>query len=227
MLLGACGGGDDNTGSSTAISPQDVSVPLQVAVANEVTAGMSTNFAVTGTVDSVPVTGSGTLTDAPAVGATFNGGIALDTKETVTDTITESGMPPAQASTTTDIFRDPTTFAVVGENRGGPVVDFPPYTIPASVKPGDGGVLAIGKEFSDSSMSNQTGTVQLSFGTAADTSDAVQVTFTETDFDNNNVQTAEDDRTFEVDTQGKSKHIKDKVMGKQNGHQENVEFDDD
>jgi len=229
MLLGACGGGGDGseTSSTTVVSPQDVSIPLQTAVANETKSGMSTNFAVSGTVDGAPATGSGTLTDAPAVTTTLNGSTVLETTETVTDTVVQNGAPPIQASGTTEIFRDPTTFAEVGEIRGGPVVDFPTYTIPPSAKPGDGGVLVIGKEFSDESRLTQTGTVQISYGVAADTSDAALVTITETDFDNNNNQTAEDDRTFEVDTKGNPKHIKDKVKGKQNGHQEDVEFDDD
>ncbi len=59
LLVGACGGGGDNTGSSatTTVSPQDVSVPLQTAVANEANSGMSAHFAISGTVDNVPVSG--------------------------------------------------------------------------------------------------------------------------------------------------------------------------
>jgi len=228
LLVGACGGGGDNTGSSgtTTVSPQDVSVPLQTAVANETNSGMSANFAVSGTVDNVPVSGSGTLTDAPAVATTLNSVPVLETTETVTDTIVQNGTS-AQASETTKIFRDPNTFAEVSEDRGGTVVDFPPYTVPASVKPGDGGVLVIGKLFSDSNRTTQIGTVQISFSVVANTSDSALVTFSETDFDNNNVQTAEYDRTFEVDSKGKPKHVKDKVKGKQNGHQVDVEDDDD
>ncbi|WP_011296120.1 hypothetical protein [Cupriavidus necator] len=227
MLVGACGGNDNTGGSATTtISPQDVSVPLQTAVANEANSGMSINFAISGTVDNVPVSGSGTLTDTPAVATTLKGVPVLETTETVTDTIVQNGTS-AQASETMKIFRDPNTFAEVSEDRGGPVVDFPPYTIPASVKPGDGGVLVIGKLSSDDSRTTQIGTVQIAFSVAANTSDSVLVTFSETDLDNNNVQTAEDDRTFEVDSKGKPKHVKDKVKGKHNGHQEDVEEDDD
>lgn len=118
---------------------------------------------------------------------------------------------------------------VVSEDRGGPVIDFPPYTIPASVKPGDGGVLIIGTLFSDSSRTSQIGTVQISFSVAVNTAtaDTFLVTFTEIDFDNNNVQTDERDRTFKVDTKGNFKHVKDKIKGKHNGHQKDVEEDDD
>lgn len=229
ILLGACGGGGGDDSAAVSMSSQNVSVPLQTVVANEVTSGMSASFTVTGTVDNVPVTGTGTLTDAPAVATTLNGAPVFETTETVTDTITENGAPPIHESETTKIFRDPNTFATVSEDRGGPVIDFPPYTIPVSVKPGDGGVLIIGTLFSDSSRTNQIGTVQISFSVAVNTADSgtVLVTFSETEFDNNNVQTDKSDRTFKVDAKGNFKHVKDKIKGKHNGHQKDVEEDDD
>ncbi|WP_254776132.1 hypothetical protein [Ralstonia sp. 25mfcol4.1] len=207
------------------MSPQDVSVPLQTAVANVVMGGMSVNFSISGTADNVAVTGNGTLTDTPGVTTTLNGTTVVETTETMTDTIVLNGTSE-QATETMEIFRNPDTFAEVSEDRGGTVVDFPPYTYPASVKPGDGGTLATGKMFSDNTRTNQTGTVELSYSVDPDTSSSVLVTLKEKDFDSNSVQAAEDDRTFEVDTKGKPKHVKDKVKGKHNGHQVDIEDDD-
>ncbi|KWR91861.1 hypothetical protein [Cupriavidus sp. IDO] len=224
MLLGACGGGGDGGSSSNSASTQSVSVPLQTAVANEVNNGITVNFSISGTVSGVPVTGSGTLKDDKPVAATFNGAAALKTTETVSGTITVNGVS-APFSVTTIIFRNPATFAEFSEDLGDQVVDFPDYTYPATVKAGDSATLVTGTAFSSSARTTKIGTVTRSYSVAADTSTSLLVTFTETDFDNNSVKTADAQTTFRVDTMGNIQFVSEKVTGfAVNGQQGSLTF---
>lgn len=228
MLLGACGGGGGDGGSSgnsnSTSAPQDVSVPLQTAVANEVNNGITVNFSITGTVGGTAVTGSGSLNDAKAVAGMFNGAAVLTTTETLSGTVMANGVSQ-QFSTMRTIFRNPATFAEVAENIGGPVVIFPAYVFPSTVKAGDSGTLVTGTVFSDSSMTTKTGSVVRAFSVAADTSTTLLVTFTESDFDTNNVKLADDQTTLRVDTSGNIQFVSEKVTGfSVNGQQGSLTF---
>jgi len=223
IFLGACGGGGGG-GSSGGASTQDVSVPLQSAVANEVNNGITVNFSVSGTVEATPVTGSGTLKDDKAVAATLNGVAVLKTAETISGTVTANGAStPFSVSRT--IFRNPATFAEVLEDLGGPVIVFPVYTYPASVKAGDAATLVTATEFSDNTQTTKTGSVTLAFSVAADTSTSLLVTFIETDFDNNNAKTADAQLTLRIDTMGNIQFVSEKVTGfAVNGQQGSLTF---
>jgi len=221
MLFGACGGGEDNT--STA-SLQNVSVPLQTAVVNQIDNGMSASFTVSGTVDNTATTGSGTITDAPPVATALNGTAVLETTDTVADTLVENGATVPQQTEMTQILTNPQTGAEVSETRGdGSVVDFPAYTYPTSVKPGDSGTLATGTKFSDPSRTDKTGTVEISYSADSESSDTVKVHIDKKDRDNNNIQQRDEERTFSVDRDGNSKFESRQVKGSDQGHQDNLD----
>jgi hypothetical protein len=158
MLLGGCEGGNNNANTTSA---QPVSVPLQAAIANEVENGDTASFSVSGTIDNVPVTGSGTLTDSAPVVATFNGATVLETKETITDTVVENGTP-STVTETKEIFTNPNTAAEVGQINDDGSVDVITQVdpIPASAPVGSSGVLGTGIEFSDTTQQTVVGTVE-------------------------------------------------------------------
>ncbi|TDN61423.1 hypothetical protein [Paraburkholderia sp. BL10I2N1] len=158
MLLGGCGGGNNN---ATTTSAQPVSVPLQAAFANQVDNGDTASFSVSGTIDSVPVTGSGTLTDSAPVVATFNDAAVLETKETITDIVLENGTP-ITVTETKEIFTNPETSAEVGQINDDGSVDVITQIdpIPISAPVGSSGVLGEGIEYSNSSEQTMVGTVE-------------------------------------------------------------------
>ncbi|MBV8271203.1 MAG: hypothetical protein JO067_02920 [Cupriavidus sp.] len=224
-LLGACGGGEDNTSTAT---PQTVSVPLETAVINQVDNGISANFTVAGTVDNTATTGSGTLTDAPPVATALNGTTVLETTDTVTDTLTENGVASPPQTETTQILTNPQTGAEVSETRSdGSVVDFPPYTIPTSVMPGDSATLTTGTKYSDQSRTDKVGTVDISYSAESESPETVKVHFDKKDKDNNNVQQRDEERTFSIDRDGNSKFESRQVKGSDQGHQDNLDEEED
>lgn len=224
MVLGACGGGGGDSGGNSNPTPAVVSVPLQTAVANVVNNGITVNFAITGTVGGTAVTGSGTLVDAAAVGAMLNGATVLKTTETLSGTVMANNVSAPFSSTRT-IFRNPATFAEVEEDLGGPVVVFPNYVFPATVKAGDSATLVTGTSFASSAQTTKTGTVVRSFSVAADTSTTLLVDFMESDFDINGVKLADDQLTLRVDTSGNVQFVSEVVTGfSVNGQQGSLTF---
>jgi hypothetical protein len=222
ILLGACGGGSVSPSGMT--TQQPVSVPLQAAVANEVDSGTSVAFSLAGTVDNVPVTGSGTLTDSTPTAATFNGAVVLQTTETLTETVMDNGTT-VPITETKQILTDPGTFAEVGQiNSDGTVDVIPPYTYPPSVVPGDSGTLATGTEFSDKTEQKATGTVDITYDVQSDTSTTDIVDIDKKVKDKNNNPIKDDDKKIRVDKNGNSKPVSEKEQESHNGHNDN--FDD-
>ncbi|MCP3709162.1 hypothetical protein M3I54_19555, partial [Paraburkholderia sp. CNPSo 3274] len=167
MLLGACGGGNNNVSTT---STQAVSVPLQAAVAIEVDNGDTANFSVSGTIDNVAATGSGTLTDSPPVAATFDGAAVFKTTETITDTVVENGTTTT-VTETKQIFTDPQTSAEVGQINDDGSVDVITQVdpIPAAAPLGSSGVLGTGTEYSDTSQQTVVGTVEETYSVGSST----------------------------------------------------------
>ncbi len=134
---------------------------MQAAIANDVDNGDAASFFVSGTIDNVPVTGTGTLTDSTPVVATFNGAIVLETKETVIDTVVENGTSTT-VTETKEVFTNPNTAAEVGQINDDGSVDVITQVdpIPASAPVGSSGVLGTGTEFSDMTQQTVVGNVE-------------------------------------------------------------------
>jgi len=199
-------------------------VPLQTAIAEQVENGTSAAFSLAGSIDNVPVTGSGTLTDSAPTAATFNGAAVLQTTETFTETVVENGTS-MQITETKQILTNPATFAVVGQiNSDGTVDVIPPYTYPPSVVPGDSGTLATGTEYSDKTEQQPTGTVDITYDVQSDTSTTDIVDIDKKVKDKNNNPIKDDDKKIRVDKNGNSKPVSEKEQESHNGHGDN--FDD-
>ncbi len=212
LCFAGCGGGGGGDSSGSSGATQTLSVPLLTAVANLVNNGIVVKFSISGSSGNAAVTGSGTLTDAPAVSATLNGAAVLKTTETVTGTVTVNGNS-APLSTSRIIYRNSSSFAEVVDDEGNPFIVFGSYSYPEFVKAGDAATLATGTIFSDNTQSTKTGTVILSYAVATDAANSLLVTFIDSDFDNSNNKTAEGQTTFRVDTSGNISFVSLKATG--------------
>ncbi|MEX3942098.1 hypothetical protein AB4Y44_21550 [Paraburkholderia sp. BR10937] len=228
VLLGGCGGGSNNTSTASA---QPVSVPLQAAFANEVDNGDTASFSVSGTIDNVSVTGSGTLTDSPPVVATFNGATVLETRQTITDTVVENGVP-ITVTETKAIFSDPGTSAEVGQINDDGSVDVITQIdpIPASAPVGSSGVLGEGIEYSNSSEQTTVGTVEETYavgsgagsagGSSTATCDVVDVV--KEVKDNNKNQIRKSEKKTCVDDRGNSRFVSGEEHERDNGRDDDL-----
>ncbi len=180
VVLAACGGGGGGS-SSPATPPSIISFPLATANMGLTKNGYSYTANITGTEVisgvSYAVTGTESVTDAPAISATFNGQPALlntysavtnltasiSTVSGVVSTSTSSTYTEQDYSSTTNYlplgYASPGVYAVV---QGAP-------TMPATVQVGDTGLLANVNIYSDSTKSILIGTSQTTYLVEPDT----------------------------------------------------------
>jgi hypothetical protein len=159
ILVSACGGGNNMA------APAVPSFDVQTGVTKMVNNGLSANVTLSGMVRvngvSTPLTGSGILTKAPAVSATFNGTAALAQTTTVAGSITVDGQTSAYSTSVTDYYASSNS-ALLGEVSGNEYdVAQSPLLFPAMVTgPGTLGTLS---RYTDSTMSVSLGTAQVSY----------------------------------------------------------------
>ncbi|HWX79839.1 MAG TPA: hypothetical protein VNZ02_07120 [Steroidobacteraceae bacterium] len=161
IFVSGCGGG--NNMSAPTISNFD----LQTGVTKMLSNGLSSNVSLSGTVSvngvSTPFTGSGTLTKAPAVGATFNGTAAMAQTTTVAGNITVAGQTSPYSTSVTDYYASSDS-ALLGEVSGSEYdVAQSPLLFPTSVMGGSSGTLGTLSRYTDSTMGVSLGTAQVSY----------------------------------------------------------------
>ncbi|MBP0623932.1 hypothetical protein [Cupriavidus consociatus] len=212
FLAGCGGGGDDNDSNEAASTPvQPLTVPLSTAMAGLAANGLTANFSISGTVENVPVSGSGTLTATPFVATFLNNTSVLRTTETLSGTLVANGNSVPFSNTRT-VFRNTVTYAVMVIDEGDAFVVFADHTIPPTVKAGDSGPLASATIYSDSTRATKVGTLSESYSVATDTGNSLLLTLLDTVFDNGNARIAEDETTFRIDTSGNISFVSSKSM---------------
>jgi hypothetical protein len=160
--MSACGGG-----GGSAMSPPTTSFNLQAGFARLLTSGQTSSVTLSGSAivngSTIPFTGSGTLTLAPAVNATFNGAAALSQTETVSGTVSAAGQSAPYSTSVVDYYATGND-AFVGETGSNEYdVAQTPFTYPATVVGGSTGILGTVSDYTDSSMGVSQGTTQVSF----------------------------------------------------------------
>jgi hypothetical protein len=200
IFLSACGGGG---GGGTA-PPPAATFNLQAGYVNLVSAGLTANVALSGTVvvngTSAPFTGTGTLTLAPAVSATFNNSPALSQTETISGTVTAAGQSAPYSASVTDYYAAGSG-AVLGESTTQEYdVVQSPFTYPTSVVGGSSGILGTVSRYTDSSLGVSLGTTQISYAVTApvDPGSPVSVQLTNKIYDAQNTLTETDVTTFSL-----------------------------
>jgi hypothetical protein len=152
IALTACGGGGG--GGSTA-PPPATTYDLQKGISNLVSQGQTGNLALSGTVmqngTAVSFTGTGTLTLAPSVAATFNNTAALSQTQTIVGTITAAGQTISLGETGANVYD----------------VAQSPFTYPSMVVGGSTGTLGTISNYTDSTMSVSVGTTEVTYAVTA------------------------------------------------------------
>jgi hypothetical protein len=169
IALTACGGGG---GGGSAAPPPATTYDLQKGISNLVSQGQTGNLALSGTalVNGNPVsfTGTGTLTLAPSVAATFNNTAALSQTQTIAGTITAAGQTTSLPATSVVDYYDSGNDAFLGETS--PVtydVAQSPFTYPTMVVAGSTGTLGTISNYTDSTMSVSVGTTEVTYAVTA------------------------------------------------------------
>ena len=169
VALTACGGGG---GGGSAAPPPATTYDLQKGISNLVSQGQTGNVALSGTVTqngtAVSFTGTGTLTLAPSVAATFNNTAALSQTQTIVGTITAAGQTLSLPTTSVVDYYDSGTDAFLGET-GAAAYDVAqsPFTYPTMVVGGSTGTLGTISNYTDNTMSVSVGTTEVTYAVTA------------------------------------------------------------
>ena len=169
IALTACGGGG---GGASAAPPPATTYDLQKGISNLVSQGQTGNVALSGTLmqngTAVSFTGTGTLTLAPSVAATFNNSAALSQTQTIVGTITAAGQTISLPTISVVDYYDSGTDAFLGET-GPSVYDVAqsPITYPTMVVGGSTGTLGTISNYTDNTMSVSLGTTEVTYAVTA------------------------------------------------------------
>jgi hypothetical protein len=172
IALSACGGGGGGGGS--AAPPPATTYDLQTGISNLVRQGQTGNVALSGTVmqngTAVSFTGTGTLTLAPSVTATFNNTAtaALSQTQTIVGTITAAGQTISLPTISVVDYYDSGTDAFLGETGTGAYdVAQSPFMYPTMVVGGSTGTLGTISNYTDNTMSVSVGTTEVTYAVTA------------------------------------------------------------
>jgi len=156
LILGACGGGGGGGSTTAGSKPSTLTFPLAQAIANFVSSSHNYNYSVTGNVNGKSVTGSGTVSYAAAVGATFEGQPALKNTITISGNVAAGGNTAPYAFTGEDYFT--TNYDPLGSSGAGGVdycVAQNNQTYPSTVKVGDTATIGTDNCYADSTKNAQ------------------------------------------------------------------------
>lgn len=200
-LVSACGGGGGGGGSTP--PPPVVSTEtfqLRTAYANYFNETKSLPFTLTGTVQEVAVTGSGTYTLGNVTNANFEGGVVLAKTSTVAGSFSGGGRTfPLNVTELTyaDSNYNPLGFSDSDEYE----VITNQTPIPPTVKVNDSGVWYSSDLYSDSSKTQKTGTKTVTYVLQPDTATTALLRLIATEKDNNGARTV-NTTTFRITPSG-------------------------
>jgi hypothetical protein len=173
-LITACGGG--SSGGSTTVAPvaSTSTFPLQTVLANYLQA-QSQPYALSGVINGVAVTGSGTLTNGGLSAGNFEGASALQRTTTITGTMVGNGVNIPLNSAVVGWFNS--NYLPLGSTGG---TDYVVVTgtaiIPSSVRINDTATIYTATRYSDSTKLLTQGTQTFSYVVEADTSSTALLT---------------------------------------------------
>jgi len=190
--LVACGGGGD---SGPAVPVTSTSTfDLKTAYVNYIAPRGTQGFTISGTVQGVTATGTGTITNGDLTPATFEGKAALKKTSTTTQSVTANGQT-ATASAMTTYFFD-SNYNVLGNTGfsidagGAPIASTSSYgvttftsNISQTVKVGDEGTLTTSAVYATANKTNLLSTTTLSYVVKPDTANTALISFISTSKD--------------------------------------------
>lgn len=199
LLLVGCGGGGGGSGSRTE------TFPVKQAFRDFFKDGSTSNFVVSGTINGVSVTGSGTYSSTVATTGTFEGSSAFVVSNTLTGSITGSGNTQQLDYSSTSYFD--TNYNPIGFEDDESYSTSTVEEWPVTVKAGDSGDLGIQTNYTDNSKSIMTGTVESSYSVTAGSLDSVTIKITKLEFNEIHVEIGSEIETYSLSNTGELKHI--------------------
>ena len=184
FLLSACGGGGGGGGSSSTPAPAPIPPVSYLFLFNKawtdsIKTAANQSFTLTGTTNTYPVTGSGTITNTALSSVIiFNRYPAYSADETLTGTATVRGIVVPLNSADTNYYD--LIYRPVGSTGDTNMLVDGNANIPITVQIGDSGTIYSGKTYSDSNFTTQIGTQTVTYAVAADPSSSVYALITTT-----------------------------------------------
>ncbi len=176
-----CGGGGG--GPATPVASTDT-FPLAIIFANSLQSS-SSPFSISGSVNGVSVSGSGTVTRGSLRSGTFEGVTAQQRTVTATGSFSVNGISYSLNNSSVDWF-DP-NYLPLGETGGADyVVVTGVPVIPANVRVNDTGTLYTANRYSSSAKTLLRGTETVTYVVEADTASTALLTLITTEKDNFN-----------------------------------------
>lgn len=196
--LVACGGGG---GGSSAPVASTETFNITQAWVNYLTSTQSLPFTLSGTLNGVSISGSGTYSQSSLQSVTFEGSSALKKSGTATFSITANGQT-AQSAVTTAAFVDSNYQPLGSENSSEYRVVTGTPAIAATGKVGDNGIWYIENTYPNSSKSYRTGTQTTSFVLEADTASTALLKIIQISYTTSGSQTDTSTVTFRITPSG-------------------------
>lgn len=164
-ILAACGGGGG--GGPSAVSTNDYQ--LRQAWVNYVSMSTTQRFTVSGTINGVAVSGSGTETDGTLVASSFEGKPSLSKTTVVTGTLSSSGQSLPYGST--GVGYVDSNYMPLGQSGNEYAVVTGTPVIPQTARINDTGTLYTATRYPTSQKSYSIGTLTVSYALQPDTAD--------------------------------------------------------
>lgn len=169
LVVSGCGGGGGGSGRNTGPVVSTQSFNLKTAIASYTSTPHSYTFTGSGTLNGVPITGTGTGDLGVLTAGVFEGQTALQQTQTTNLTITENGNPTSLSSVVTLFYR-PADYSPLGSTSPNRYeVNDPGTTYPTTAKVGDSGMVGTAKHYSDSTKSTLIRSATSSYRVEADT----------------------------------------------------------
>lgn len=165
-LLTACGGGGGGGGTAAPVASTQT-FDLRAAYVALYTTPSSNQFTMSGTVEGISITGSGTATSGSVTTGTFEGRSAFQRSQTVSGTFSGNGQTIPITATSTD-WTD-SNYVPLGSTGDEYEVVVGTPTIPTTARVPDSGILFTATTFPDSNKRYPTGTVTASYVIEPDT----------------------------------------------------------
>jgi hypothetical protein len=217
FILAACGGGGGGGGVITPVASTS-SFPLFTIHVNTLQP-MSNAFSVSGTIEGIAVTGSGTATRGGLSAGTFEGAPQLQRTIAVTGSISANGQSAPLNSSAIDWYDS--NYLPLG-NTGGEdyVVVLGNAVIPTSVRVNDTGTVYTATRWSNSSKTFSRGTEVISYVVEADTASTALLTLILTEKDTNNTTLSISSQQFRIRPDGTFTRIKETIID----YSDNISF---
>ena len=168
LVVSGCGGGGGGGGNAGPVVSRQ-SFNIKTAIASYTSTPHSYTFTGSGTLNGVPITGTGTGDLGVLTAGVFEGQTALQQTQTTNLTITENGNPTSLSSVDT-LFYLPADYSPLGRTSPNRYeVNDPGTTYPTTAKVGDSGMVGTAKCYSDSTKSTLIRSATSSYRVEADT----------------------------------------------------------